>query len=112
MKSEYVIEPSNNKLKKWAVREHKTDDNGKVTIGKVVYFGQEGYRDYPLIYKTDVKEAEHIKKIYINRHKKEDWTNLKKAGTWSRYISWNLPTIEESIYDMEQRFKIDIRLHS
>lgn len=111
MQSVYVIEPSNNKLKKWSVREHKTDANGKVKLGKMIYFGQVGYRSYPTLYEKNPKEADYIKKIYINRHnKKEDWTDLKRAGTWSRYINWNLPTMADSMEDMEKRFNIEIRL--
>ena len=92
----------------------KPDKPEKVKYGKVIYFGQSGYRDFTLMSanseETKEGEAEHIKSIYWKRHKGEDWSNLSKAGTWARYILWNLPTMEESARDMEERFNIKINI--
>ncbi len=107
MSRKFVMQPSKNKLKKWMVYEELPDN----TKSRMVFFGSAGYRDYPLAYKKDPEEADKLKKIYINRHSKnEDWDMLTTAGSWSRYISWNKPTIEESIKDMEDRFNIIIEL--
>lgn len=90
----------------------KKKDNEKKKYGKILYFGQNGYRDYTLISAEDGKqeEAEHIKAIYLKRHKGEDWSDLSKAGCWARYLLWNLPTMQESAKDMEDRFNIKIIL--
>lgn len=69
---------------------------------KYIYFGDTRYKDYTTHHDLYRKER------YINRHKNEDWTNLNKAGTWSRYILWNKPTIKQSMKDMEKRFNIKI----
>ena len=93
-----------------------TPKNGKpikIKYGKVVYFGQTGYRDFTLMSANpDIKEGEpeHIKQIYLKRHGKEDWSDLSKAGCWSKWILWNLPTMEESARDMEDRFNIKITI--
>mgnify|MGYP003681829816 CR=1 FL=1 len=53
----------------------------------------------------------YILKNSTRKHKKnEDWTKsgLHSSGFWARWILWNLPTISESIKDVEKRFKIKI----
>jgi hypothetical protein len=72
------------------------------TNGKVISFGDNRYSDF-----THHKNEER-KMNYIIRHQNEDWTDLNKAGTWSRYILWNKPTIKESINDMKKLFNIKI----
>jgi hypothetical protein len=72
-------------------------------IKGVVRFGAKGYSDYT-INKDDKKKENYIKRHSVN----EDWSDLDKPGTWSRYILWNKPTIKESIKDMEKRFNIKI----
>lgn len=91
----YLLMKSNKLHKKYDVI------NG---IGNVISFGNNRYEDY-----TTHKDNKR-KELYINRHKKEDWTNLNKAGTWSRYILWNRKTLKASIKDMEKVFKIRILL--
>jgi hypothetical protein len=69
-------------------------DNSKHTD-----FGAIGYEDY-----TDHKDPER-KERYLNRHRKnEDWQNPYSAGALSRWILWNLPTIEASFKDYKHRF--------
>ena len=71
----------------------------------ITRFGDSKYSDF-----TQHKDEER-KQNYITRHKvNEDWTDLNKAGTWSRYILWNKKTIKTSIKDMEKRFNINITL--
>lgn len=73
--------------------------------GKIVQFGDARYSDY-----TAHKDEKRMER-YISRHQaNEDWSNIKKAGTWSRYILWNKPSLQASIEDMERRFGIDIRI--
>jgi len=70
---------------------------------KLIHFGQKGFSDYTL-HKNPLR-----KKAYVLRHKvREDWTDLTKAGTWSRYLLWGEPTLDASIKAMEKRFNIQI----
>lgn len=79
--------------------------------GKIVKFGAIGYEDYIQYFKVNKLNAVLKKKNYISRHKvNEDWTDLSKAGTWSRYILWNKSTINKSIKNMQQLFGIKITL--
>ena len=99
----YVILPSINPNKKYDVM--KLDPNKP--IKKLLSFGgnPEIYSDYTQ-HKDELRKDNYIKRHQVN----EDWTNLKKAGTWSRYILWNEKTINKSIKDMESRFHIKIML--
>ena len=68
--------------------------------GKTISFGASGYSDF-----TQHKNQER-KQNYINRHKKnEDWNNPMTAGFYAKHILWNLPTVKESIADVNKRFK-------
>jgi len=73
-----------------------------VTIdGKKINFGASGYSDY-----TKHKDPMR-KKRYIARHEtREDWTNPYTAGFWSRWLLWNMPTVQQSINDINHRFGI------
>jgi len=73
-------------------------------LGKTISFGDNRYEDF-----TTHKDNKR-KELYITRHKKEDWNNLNKAGTWSRYLLWNRKTLKASIKDMEKLFQIHILL--
>lgn len=70
--------------------------------GKKIYFGQAGYEDYTI--HKDPKRKE----LYIKRHSKmgENWekTGIDSAGFWSRWLLWNLPTLETSYNDIKKRF--------
>lgn len=92
----YKLNYSNRKDKKYQTKYVK---DGSI---KTVHFGSPSHEQY-IIHKDDKR-----KEMYINRHNKEDWTDLSKAGTWSRYILWNKPTLDASIKDMEKKFKIKI----
>lgn len=67
---------------------------------KTISFGAKGYSDF-----TQHKDKDR-KDLYIKRHKtNEDWTDPKTAGFYAKNILWNLPTIKESIADINKRFK-------
>lgn len=73
---------------------------------KLIHFGQRGADDF-----TITKDEEQ-KKRYLQRHKKrENWTKkgIETAGFWSRWLLWNQPSIDDSIKDIEKRFKVSIR---
>ena len=91
----YLLVKSNKLHKKYDV----INENGKK-----ISFGDDRYTDYT------INKNDKQKELYLNRHKREDWTNLNKAGAWSRYILWNRKTLKASIKDMEKLFKIHILL--
>jgi len=67
---------------------------------KTISFGAKGYSDFTQHKDKDRKDS------YIKRHKtNEDWTDPKTAGFYAKHILWNLPTIKESIADINKRFK-------
>lgn len=68
---------------------------------KTTHFGASGYADYT-IHKDKERKAR-----YLERHKKnENWQDYKSAGSLSRYILWNLPTLSASITDYKKRFNL------
>lgn len=89
----YKLYPSQAKNKKYSV----TDPNGHT-----IHFGDNRYEDF-----TTHKNVNR-RTNYLSRHQNEDWTDLTKPGTWSRYILWNKPTISESLDDLAHKFNIQI----
>ncbi len=87
-------------------------DNGKE---KVVSFGQSGARDYTLIndktsefYLPKVLDRNVTKDSYLRRHKaRENWNNPMTAGALSRWVLWNLKTLEGSIKKFKTKFKLN-----
>lgn len=74
-------------------------ENGKKV--KTTHFGSAGMSDF-----TKNKDEER-KKRYLDRHRKnENWNDYKSAGSLSRYILWNKPTLRASIADYKRRFKL------
>ena len=76
---------------------------------KTVSFGAAGMSDYTLHKDKDRKER------YIARHKgmNEDWSSAgyDTAGFYSRWITWNLPSLRASVADTNKRFSnINIKL--
>jgi hypothetical protein len=69
---------------------------------KITHFGASGYESYP-----DHQDLQR-KMNYITRHKdKENWNDYMTAGSLSRWILWNRPTLNESIKDYMRKFKLD-----
>ena len=67
---------------------------------KTVHFGASGYSDYTLHKDDDRKDK------YIQRHKKnENWNDIKTAGFYAKRSLWNKPTIQESIKDINKKYK-------
>ena len=68
---------------------------------KTVHFGSAGMSDY-----TKHKDDER-KNRYLDRHRvNENWGDYKSAGSLSRYILWNKPTLQASIKDYKNRFNL------
>lgn len=102
------IEPSSRKEKKYDAIFMVNDKEKKVS------FGASGYRDYTLIndknskfYLPKILDRNVVKASYIRRHReKENWNNPLTAGALSRFILWNKKTLNASIRDFKQRFKV------
>ena len=89
-----TIKKSTNPKKKYMAVFYENDKKIKTT-----HFGCAGMSDY-----TKHKDPAR-KQRYMNRHKsREDWSNPMSAGSLSRYILWNKPTLRESINDFKRRF--------
>jgi len=44
----------------------------------------------------------------MTRHRKrENWNNYMSAGSLSRYILWNKPTLKASIADYKKKFNLE-----
>ena len=91
------INKSNSKTKKYTATFYNKEKKKLKTIS----FGAKGYEDYT------IHKDKKRKELYIYRHiVKEDWTKPMSAGTLSRYILWNKPSLEESIKDYKKMFNL------
>jgi hypothetical protein len=92
-----TIKRSHNPEKKWDAVFVKAD--GREIVQP---FGQRGYSDF-----TKHKNVTR-KNRYIARHARmhEDWTDPTRAGTLSRFVLWNKPTLRASIRSYRKRFHV------
>ena len=91
-----IIKKSTNRQKKYMAVFYK--DGKKI---KTTHFGAAGMSDY-----TKHKDSNR-KKRYMTRHRKrENWNNYMSAGSLSRYILWNKPTLKASIADYKKKFNL------
>ena len=71
---------------------------------KTIHFGAKGMSDFTI--HKDTKR----KKNYLARHNpkytKENWKVPDTAGSLSRWVLWNLPSLQASINDYKKRFKL------
>lgn len=90
------IVPSSNATKKFdAIFQ---EDSGKI---KKISFGAAGSKTF-LETRDEARKA-----AYLARHRvREDWTKPDNAGSLSRWISWNLPTLTASVADFRRRFNV------
>ena len=72
---------------------------------KTTHFGAAGMSDYTK-HKNETR-----KKRYMSRHRKrENWNNYMSAGSLSRYILWNKPTLKASVKDYEKKHNAKINI--
>tara|TARA_R110000772_G_scaffold268150_1_gene394276 strand:- start:503 stop:820 length:318 start_codon:yes stop_codon:yes gene_type:complete len=98
-----IVKSTNPKKKLMAIYENKK--NGRT---KTVHFGSAPNKDYTIYYKQDgKKKADERKSLYYARHRKrENWNDPLTAGSLSKYILWNKPTISASIANFKSKFKL------
>ena len=90
------ITRSDAKGKKWKAVFDLGDGKKKTT-----QFGAKGYSDFT------INKDEERKKRYLDRHRaRENWNDYKSAGSLSRFILWNKPTIKASIADYKKKFNL------
>ena len=100
MSIDVIISDSNRKGKKYKII--VMDGKRKKTLN----IGQASAEDYTTHHDPDRKQR------YIDRHqKREDWTKsgVWTNGFWSRWLTWNLPSLSASISDIEKKFDINIK---
>ena len=96
------IKVSTNKNKKLMAKFEL--ENGRT---KTTHFGANGYKDYTIYYKQDPELAKQKRESYIERHRvNEDWNDPTSAGSLSRFILWEKPSIEASIKYYKNKFKL------
>jgi len=67
---------------------------------KTIPFGQKNASDYT------IHKNPQVKSNYIARHKpREDWTDPRTAGFYSRFVLWNKPTLKQSVDDLNKKYK-------
>jgi len=74
--------------------------------GDFIHFGGKYAEDYT-IHKDDKR-----KKDFLSRHspkERRQWADPSTAAFWTRWLLYNLPTIGESVANIEQTFGIKIR---
>ena len=73
---------------------------------KKVSFGQAGASDY-----TMHKDNERKQRYIQRQQKREQWDNPNTAGFWSRWATWEKPTLKEAVSNINKKFKnINVKL--
>ena len=72
-----------------------------------IKFGSAPNKDYTIYFKEGKEKADMMKTAYIARHSvRENFDDYTSRGALSRWILWNLPTVESSLKDFLKRFNI------
>jgi hypothetical protein len=85
------------------VKSPKTDKKLRAYFsdGTHTDFGASGYSDFTLHKDPERRDR------YDSRHKRrEDWNNPKTAGSLSKWVLWNKPSLKASISDYKRRFNL------
>ena len=103
------IKPSSRSGKK-LMAVFKKDDGKTITT----HFGQAGARDFTLIndknsefYLPNSGAREKVRQAYLKRHaKRENWAAFLTAGSLSKHILWEKPTLKAAIANYKRKFKL------
>jgi hypothetical protein len=101
MDKQFFLFNSDKPIKKYMVKYVNPNTDNINTI----HFGQAGFGDFTITKDLNQKNR------YIKRHQsREDWTKngIYTPGFWSRWLLWNLPNLDDSIKNTENKFKIKI----
>ena len=69
--------------------------------GSKTHFGAAGMSDY-----TRHKDPARKKRYEARHRSRENWRNPKSAGSLSKYILWNKPSLRDSIADYKRKFNL------
>ena len=86
---------SNMKNKKYKVIIYKNEE--KI---KTIHFGDSRYNDFIEYSKINSQLANERKRLYLLRHKNDNYNDFLRASYWAKNILWNLPTLEQSIHSI------------
>ena len=102
--SRVTIKPSTRRDKKFMAQ--FTDASGKHI--KTTHFGGAGCMDFIKYSNLDPTHAKKKRLQYIKRHRvRESWRDPTAAGTLSRYILWEKPTLNASLKKYRVMFRLD-----
>ena len=74
--------------------------NAVIDGKKTIPFGQRGASDYT-IHKDEAR-----KQRYLDRHKStENWNDPTTAGFYSRWVTWEKPTLRQAVANVNRKFK-------
>ena len=101
-----LLNKSNLNNKKYRAIFYNSETEKKI---KTVHFGSSRNKDYTIYNKEGSKEEADLRKsLYIKRNQKrqsELWnSNPMSPAALSRWLLWNLPTLEGSVDDYIKRF--------
>jgi len=95
----FDIEPATDGKHKFIGIFDENEDGGRE---KRVPFGDKSYQDL-------TQHHNRIRKSqYLARHRaREDWNDPMTAGSLSRWILWNTPSLQQNISLFKQRFHLE-----
>jgi hypothetical protein len=88
----FQIFESNMKNKKYKVIIYKNQE--KI---KTIHFGDSRYNDFIEYNKINAQLANERKRLYLLRHKNDNYDNFLNASFWAKNILWSYPTLKQSI---------------
>lgn len=72
--------------------------------GSTVKFGAKGYSDY-----TMHKDPERMRRYLLRHKRRENWSNPKTAGFWSRWLLWSAPSLSGAKRIIRNKFGLTVR---
>lgn len=95
------LKPSSRRDKKYMALFY--DDRNRLV--RTTHFGGRGYNDYTMYSKRDPELARLKRVSYIRRHRvRENWRDPMAAGTLSRYLLWEKPTLTAALKKYRMMF--------
>ena len=71
-----------------------------------VHFGDRRYNDFTTYNKKyGAKVANERKKLYLQRHRNDNYGDVTSPGSLAKHILWNKKTVKNSINDYKRRYR-------
>lgn len=98
-----LLEPSSRRDKKYMALFYDNQNR----LVRTTHFGARGFNDYTTYYKRDPQLARLKRLSYISRHRvRENWRDPMAAGTLSRYLLWEKPTLAAALRKYRVMFDV------